>query len=141
MLGRYTTGPVVAMAEHSRGAPACRLAPTPQTGNQRNLRSSHEQLALTTETGDPEFDDVSVTQIGMIRSAQRHARRGPGADDVPGIEDHELAEIPDDLPDSEDHVARRAGLAPDPVHIEPEIQSAWVDHFVAGDEPRAGGVE
>ena len=24
MLGRYTTGPVVAMAEHSRGAPACR---------------------------------------------------------------------------------------------------------------------
>ncbi len=24
MLGRYTTGPVVAMAEHSRGVPACR---------------------------------------------------------------------------------------------------------------------
>ena len=27
MLGRYTTGPVAARAEHSRGAPGCRRSP------------------------------------------------------------------------------------------------------------------
>src|ERR1019366_3076659 len=76
----------------------------------------HHILPRDAETVDLELDDVPGAQVRMIGEAQRDARRGSGVDEIPGTQHHELAEVPDEVVDVEDHCRRRAILANHPVH-------------------------
>jgi hypothetical protein len=73
--------------------------------------------------------------------SEAHSWRRAGVDDVARIENHELAQVPDDVMGGEHHRAGMAGLAFVPIHRQMECQVLWVRDFVGSDEPRTERVE
>src|SRR3546814_15837727 len=99
-------------------------------------------LALLPQLVDTEFDDVAGLQIpGRGLLSQADARRGPGGDDVAGLERHELRNIGDDLGDGAVHRFRMAVLHALAVDRQPPGEVLRVAGSVGGDKPRADRAE
>src|SRR5262249_50755609 len=98
-------------------------------------------LALAAELVDAEFHDVARLQPHRRREPHPDAGWRSGVDEVPGLQDEELAQVVHDEIRVEDHVRGRAGLPPDAVDVEPHAQGQDVADLVRGDQPRAGRVE
>src|SRR5450830_1200034 len=94
----------VAVARPMPDAPPVTAATSPVNSAISDSLSLREFLTGTTELIDLEFHDVAVAQIGVLRQPEGDAGRRAGVDDVARTKHHELAQIPDDVIDPEDHV-------------------------------------
>src|ERR1019366_642799 len=70
-----------------------------------------EDAALRAETVDGELGHVTSLQEGDVGVTKRHAGGCAGVDQVTRFEHHELAQVPDDVVHSENHVRGSAVLA------------------------------
>src|SRR5258708_2940017 len=95
-----------------------------------------EALLGPAETVDLQPHDVARPQVRVVGQAERHPGGSAGVDDVAGFEHHVLAQVPDEVSDLEDHVARRAVLPLAAVDLKPQPESLPARHLVGRDEPR-----
>jgi hypothetical protein len=79
------------------------------------LSGLDEDLALPAKTFDIQLNDVTGAEVRLVRQAESDAGRGARVDDITRLEDHELAQVPDDVIDPEDHVRGIAVLALVPI--------------------------
>ena len=70
----------------------------------------HDGLALFAQAGDTERDHVALLQEGRRLHAHANARWCASANDITGLERHELADVADDLGGTENHGLGRTGL-------------------------------
>ncbi len=98
----------------------------------RPYQAAWKVLPLTSEAVDLELDDVSRAQVRLIRPPEGHAGRGAGVNDVARVQGHELAEVPDEVVDREDHVLRAAVLPDLSVDPQPETELLGVPDLIGG---------
>ena len=83
-------------------------------------------MALTTETFDVNFDHVRVLEIGVF-ARQSNTLGRSRQDHVAGFESQELAEVPDDVLDTKNHVRGVGILARFTVDETAQLQIAVID--------------
>ena len=84
---------------------------------------------------DLQPDPVTRAQVGVVGQAERDPRRRAGVDQIAELEDHVLAQVPDEIADTEDHVGGVAVLAPVSVDRQPQPELLRVGHLIGSHQP------
>src|SRR6476646_1374566 len=125
----YTTGYAGGQASTGKGL-------TPRLTSWRGLEGPY-LLGLHPQALNAELHDLAGAQVLGRRAAQSYAVRRAGADHVPWVQGHEVADVTDDLRHGEDHVRSGAVLTAHPIQVEPQAQRLRIRHLVARDQPRS----
>src|SRR6478609_7103910 len=99
-------------------------------------------LRLLAQPGDAQAHGIARLQENRRGlAAHAHARRRAGADQVPGVQRHEAADVADQLRDAEHHGPGAAVLEALAIDLQPHVEILRVADFIGRHQPRADRAE